>query len=180
MKLLRKSAYRKSLYSLLAGFALFAIPAMESAADAANLQRTIVLAQSTAAPPVDEKSGKRADKDAKAKTKAHVKAESGKPGADMKKARQGGNDKKHADDDRRGKRDMMPRLRIWGSEVRILSGAPALSTQLPCKKLPFFTVFARNSGLPALTNTDKRSDGPVGSNSFSAPISDLRRSLAGR
>ena len=36
------------------------------------------------------------------------------------------------------------RLRIWGSGVRISSGAPALSTQLPCKKLPIFTVFARN------------------------------------
>ena len=114
----RKSAYTKLLYGLLAGTALFAIPAKQSAAQATSLQRTIVLAQSTVARPVDEKAGNdteiKADKDAKAKAKAakdakakaHVKAEPGKPGADMKKARHGGDDKKHADDNRRQERDM--------------------------------------------------------------------------
>src|ERR1039458_4640173 len=36
------------------------------------------------------------------------------------------------------------RLRIWGSGVRISSGAPALSTHLPCKKYCHFTEFARS------------------------------------
>ena len=36
------------------------------------------------------------------------------------------------------------RLRIWGSEFESSPGAPTLSTHLPCKKLPIFTVFARN------------------------------------
>src|SRR6516162_9813197 len=36
------------------------------------------------------------------------------------------------------------KLRIWGSGVRISSGVLSLSTRLPCKKSPIFTVFARN------------------------------------
>ncbi len=111
MKSPMKSAHTKLLYSLLAGTALLAMPAMQSAAQTSSLERTIVVAQATAVPPVSKKADENADKDVKAKAKARakadVKAEPTKPGAEMKKkAQQGGNDKKHADDNRRQKRDM--------------------------------------------------------------------------
>ena len=106
MKSPMKSAHTKLLYSLLASTALLAMPAMQSPAQAASLERTTVVAQSTAAPPVDKKTDTKVDTDVKAKVKADVKAEPAKPGADTKKAEQGGNDKKHADDNRPQKRDM--------------------------------------------------------------------------
>jgi OOP family OmpA-OmpF porin len=106
MKSPMKSVHTKLLYSLLASTALLTMPAMQSAAQAASLERTIVVAQSTAAPSVDKKADKRADKDTRANPKANVKVERAKPGADMKKVRQSGNDKNHADDNRSQKRDM--------------------------------------------------------------------------
>lgn len=107
MKSRTKSTHTKLLYSLLASTALLAMPAMQSAAQAAGLERTIVVAQATAASPVDEKADKNAAKDVKAKAnKADVKAKPAKPGADLKKAQQDKNDKKHADDKRPQKRDV--------------------------------------------------------------------------
>jgi len=41
-----------------------------------------------------------------------------------------------------------PKLRIWGSGVRISSGAPALSHYLPCKNYWSFTGFARKPKFP--------------------------------
>jgi len=127
MKSPMKSVRTNLLYSLLASTALIAMPAIQSAAQAANLdanlERTIVVAQATAAPPVDQKADKDSDKGVKAKTKAKekakanikakekakaaadaktkaeadVKAEPAKPGAEMKKkAQQRGDDKKKA------------------------------------------------------------------------------------
>ena len=41
-------------------------------------------------------------------------------------------------------KNVWTKLRIWGSGVQISSGAPALSTHLPCKKYCRFTEFTRN------------------------------------
>jgi outer membrane protein OmpA-like peptidoglycan-associated protein len=115
--------HTKVLYSLLASTALLSMPAAQSAAEAATLERTIVVAQATTVPDVDkkvdeprtEKSDAHKDKVKKAakakpdaKIKASVKAEpaAAESGTDMKKAQQDKNDKKDADDKRPQKRDM--------------------------------------------------------------------------
>ena len=109
------------LYSLLASTALLVMPAMQSVAQAASLERTIIVAQATTAPAVDKKVDERrmkksdtdkdkAKKSAKprsdAKIKAKVEADPTKTGADKKKAQQDKNDKKNADEKRPQKRNV--------------------------------------------------------------------------
>ena len=132
----------KLLYGLLASTSLLAMPAMQSAAQATNLERSFVVAQSTAGPPVDKKADENADKDVKAKAKVDVKAEPAKPGAELKKkAQQGGNDKKHADDNRSEKRNvtdehMAPAAAAPATAERKAPAATQPVAEKPADKMP--------------------------------------------